>query len=67
MLEGLRIMCMIFALLCGIVLFFLPVFLLVAIRKVQEEVKKSREDQKAQAAELMKAMRELIFAVKARG
>ena len=67
MLEGIRIMCMIFAALCGIVLFFLPVFLLVAIRKVQEEVKKSREDQKAQAAELMKAMRELIFAVKARG
>lgn len=67
MLEGLRIMCMIFAVLCGIVLLFLPVFLLVAIRKVQEEVKKSREDQKAQAAELMKAMRELIFAVKARG
>ena len=67
MLEGLRIMCMIFAVLCGIVLFFLPVFILVAIRKVQEEVKKSREDQKAQAAELMKAMRELIFAVKARG
>ena len=67
MLEGLRIMFMIFAALCGIVLFFLPVFLLVAIRKVQEEVKKSREDQKAQAAELMKAMRELIFAVKARG
>ena len=67
MLEGLRIMCMIFALLCGIVLFFLPVFLLVAIRKVQEAVKKSREDQKAQAAELMKAMRELIFAVKSRG
>ena len=67
MLEGLRIMCMIFAVLCGIVLFFLPVFLLVAIRKVQEEVKKSREDQKAQAAELMKAMRELIFAVKSRG
>ena len=68
MLEGIRIMCMIFATLCGIVLFFLPVFLLVAIRKVQEEeVKKSREDQKAQAAELMKAMRELIFAVKSRG
>lgn len=67
MLEGLRIMFMIFAALCGIVLFFLPVFLLVAIRKVQEEVKKSREDQKAQAAELMKAMRELIFAVKSRG
>ena len=67
MLEGLRIMCMIFAVLCGIVLLFLPVFILVAIRKVQEEVKKSREDQKAQAAELMKAMRELIFAVKARG
>ena len=67
MLEGIRIMCMIFAVLCGIVLFFLPVFLLVAIRKVQEEVKKSREDQKAQAAELMKAMRELIFAVKSRG
>ena len=67
MLEGLRIMCMIFAVLCGIVLFFLPVFILVAIRKGQEEVKKSREDQKAQAAELMKAMRELIFAVKARG
>ena len=67
MLEGLRIMFMIFAALCGIVLFFLPVFLLVAIRKVQEEVKKSREDMKAQAAELMKAMRELIFAVKARG
>jgi uncharacterized membrane protein len=57
----------IFAVLCGIVLLFLAVFLLVAIRKVQEEVKKSREDQKAQAAELMKAMRELIFAVKARG
>ena len=67
MLEGIRIMCMIFAALCVIVLLFLPVFLLVAIRKVQEEVKKSREDQKAQAAELMKAMRELIFAVKARG
>ena len=67
MLEGLRIMCMLFAVLCVIVLLFLPVFLLVAIRKVQEEVKKSREDQKAQAAELMKAMRELIFAVKARG
>lgn len=67
MLEGLGIMWMIFAALCGIVLLFLPVFLLVAIRKVQEEVKKSREDQKAQAAELMKAMRELIFAVKARG
>ena len=57
----------IFAVLCGIVLLFLPVFLLVAIRKVQEEVQKSREDMKAQAAELMKAMRELIFAVKARG
>ena len=67
MLEGIRIMFMIFAVLCCIVLLFLPVFLLVAIRKVQEEVKKSREDQKAQAAELMKAMRELIFAVKARG
>lgn len=67
MLEGLGIMWMIFAALCGIVLLFLLVFLLVAIRKVQEEVKKSREDQKAQAAELMKAMRELIFAVKARG
>lgn len=67
MLEGLGIMWMIFAALCVIVLLFLPVFLLVAIRKVQEEVKKSREDQKAQAAELMKAMRELIFAVKARG
>ena len=67
MLEGLRIMCMLFAVLCVIVLLFLPVFLLVAIRKVQEEVKKSREHQKAQAAELMKAMRELIFAVKARG
>ena len=67
MLEGLRIMCMIFALLCGIVLFFLPVFLLVAIRKVQEEVKKSREDMKAQAAEVTKLLRELIFAVKARG
>lgn len=67
MLEGLGIMWMIFVALCGIVLLFLPVFLLVAIRKVQEEVKKSREDQKAQAAELMKAMRELIFAVKARG
>ena len=57
----------IFAVLCVIVLLFLPVFLLVAIRKVQEEVKKSREDMNAHAAEVTKLLRELIFAVKARG
>lgn len=53
--------------LCGLVLLFLPVFILVAIRKVQDEVKKSREDRKAQAAEVTKLLRELVFAVKARG
>lgn len=61
--DGLRII----ASLCAIILLFVPVFILIQIRKVEDEIKKSREDQKAQAAEVTKLLRELVFAVKARG